>query len=260
MKKDSRLNKVSRSFIAPGLLLLVFFFLWELLVDSLEIPHYILPPPSRIMTVMVLKGGLLFQHALVTLLEVIAGFSIALVVGIGLALLIFYSPIMKRALYPLVIASQTVPVFAIAPLLIVWFGYGMSSKVVMAAIIVFFPIVVNTVDGLKAVDEDTVNMMRVMKATPFQILLKIRVPQALPFIFSGAKIGVAVSLIGAIIGEWVGGKEGLGYLMIHANAQLQIDLIFAAILWLSVLGVSLFGLVSLLEWISFPWRRLSPPK
>jgi ABC-type nitrate/sulfonate/bicarbonate transport system permease component len=155
----------------------------------------------------------------------------------------------------LIISSQTIPVFAIAPLLILWFGYGIGSKVVMTAIIVFFPIVINTVEGLKSADPDTVALLRILEATSAQIFFKVRIPQALPFVFSGIKIGVAVSVIGAVIGEWVGAKEGLGYLMIHANAQLQVELVFASIFWLSILGMALYVLVSVMERVLVPWRH-----
>ena len=124
----------------------------------------------------------------------------------------------------------------------------------MAAIIVFFPIVINTVEGLRAADPDTISLLRVLEATPRQIMIKVRIPQALPFIFSGLKIGVAVSVIGAVIGEWVGAREGLGYLMIHANAQLQVDLVFAAIFCLSVMGVTLYALIGFLERHVVHWR------
>jgi ABC-type nitrate/sulfonate/bicarbonate transport system permease component len=156
-----------------------------------------------------------------------------------------------------VIGSQTIPVFAIAPLLVLWFGYGLPSKVVMAALIVFFPIVVNTLDGLKGADSDAVNLLRILRANRWQILWKVRGPSALPFIFSGCRIGISVSTIGAIIGEWVGSKEGLGYLMLHANAQLQISLIFASLIYLTILGVSLFYFVVLMERWVMPWKRFS---
>ena len=144
---------------------------------------------------------LLAVHGLVTLTEIALGFLVALVVGLILAVLIHSSRILERAFLPLIISSQTVPVFAIAPLLILWFGYGIGSKVVMAAIIVFFPIVINTVEGLKAADPDTLALLQILEASPGQVFFKVRVPQSLPFVFSGIKIGVAVSVIGAVIGE-----------------------------------------------------------
>jgi ABC-type nitrate/sulfonate/bicarbonate transport system permease component len=154
-----------------------------------------------------------------------------------------------------VIASQTVPVIAIAPLLIVWFGYDMMPKVVMTALIAFFPVVVNTVDGLEATDPDLLDLMRLLQADWWQTFRKARFPAALPFIFSGLKIAAAVSVIGAVIGEWVGADRGLGFLMIRANAQLRTDLIFASITILSAMGILLFLAVCALERIGMPWER-----
>ncbi|MBI4276945.1 MAG: ABC transporter permease [Armatimonadetes bacterium] len=243
-----------RFFPAMGLLALL-AAAWEAAVRGFAIPPYILPAPSRVARAILQEYPLLWRDAGVTLMEVGLGFLVAAAVGIALAFAIFHSPTLEKTLYPLIVASQTVPVFAIAPLLIVWFGYGLAPKVIMTALIVFFPIVVNTVDGLRAVDEDMVNLLRILRASPWTILWTVRVPGALPFIFSGAKVGVAVSVIGAVIGEWVGSQEGLGYVMIHANAQLRVDLIFAAILYLSVMAVGLFALVSAVEWLALPWRR-----
>ncbi len=243
--------------VAPPVALVAGFLLvWEWGVRAFGVPFYILPSPGRIAGVLVAEQGLLLGQAVITLEEVLLGFAIAFVVGVGLALAIFSSHTIERAVYPLIIASQTVPVFAIAPLLIVWFGYGMPSKVAMAALIVFFPIVVNTVDGLRAADPDTVNLLVILGATPAQILLKMRVPAALPFVFSGTRIAVATSVIGAVIGEWVGATQGLGFLMIHANAQLHIDLVFAAIVYLSLMAMGLFLAVSFIEWVALPWRRV----
>jgi putative hydroxymethylpyrimidine transport system permease protein len=240
--------------LLPLLLLVAIGVLWQVSVRIWDLPPYILPSPGRIILVMAERWNLLLANSMVTLGEISVGFVVALIGGVALALAIHSSRIVERALLPLVIASQTIPVFAIAPLLILWFGYGMGSKVVMAAIIVFFPIVINTVEGLRATDPDTISLLKVLEATPRQIMLKVRIPQALPFVFSGLKIGVAVSVIGAVIGEWVGAREGLGYLMIHANAQLQVDLVFAAIFCLSVMGVALYALIGLLERHVVCWR------
>jgi len=240
----------------PALLMAAILGLWEWGVRIFHIPFYILPAPSRIAMLLVTERTLLAGEAAVTLLEIFIGFGIAFVMGIALALLIFSSRTVERAVYPLVIASQTVPVFAIAPLLIVWLGYGMLSKVAMAALIVFFPIVVNTVDGLRAADPDIINLLLILGATPGQVLVKIRAPAALPFVFSGIRIAVATSVIGAVIGEWVGATQGLGFLMIHANAQLHVDLVFAAITVLSLMAVGLFLAVSGIEWLALPWRRV----
>lgn len=242
--------------VVPSLVLLaVILAAWEAAVRAFGIPFYILPAPSRIAGVLVADRSLLLGEAAVTLGEVMLGFAIAFIVGVVLALLIFSSRTVERAVYPLVIASQTVPVFAIAPLLVVWFGYGTLSKVVMAALIVFFPIVVNTVDGLRAADQDMVNLLVILGARPAAIVRRVRIPAALPFVFSGTRIAIATSVIGAVIGEWVGSTRGLGYLMIHANAQLHVDLVFAVIVYLSVMATALFWTVSLVEWAALPWRR-----
>jgi putative hydroxymethylpyrimidine transport system permease protein len=248
---------MSRQVLYPGAMLLLFVLFWEWMVWHFQIPRYILPAPTQILKTLITDQPLLLHHTLVTLKEIIAGFLLAFVVGVTLAFLMFQFPVIERTFYPIVIGSQTVPVFAIAPLLVVWFGYGLPSKVVMAALIVFFPIVVNTLDGLKGADPDAVNLLRILKANQWQILWKVRVPSALPFVFSGCRIGVSVSTIGAIIGEWVGSNEGLGYLMLHANAQLAISLIFASLIYLTILGLGLFYLVVLTERWAMPWKRLS---
>jgi ABC-type nitrate/sulfonate/bicarbonate transport system permease component len=245
-----------KNYFPPLLLFLFFFLLWETGVSLFSIPAYILPAPHKIFTLLLRNWSLFLHHTLVTLKEVLLGFIFAFFWGISTALLIFYSKLMERTLYPIVIASQTIPVFAIAPLLILWFGYGVAPKVIMAAIIVYFPIVVNTVDGLRSVDPDAVNLLRILGAGEREILFKVRVPSMLPFLFSGTKIGISVSVIGAVIGEWVGATEGLGYLMIHANAQLRVDILFTAIIVLSLMAVLLFGIVRFIEYISLPWKRL----
>lgn len=241
--------------VIPIGILLFLLGIWELLVFLFEIEHFILPPPSQIVMTLFEERLRLLGHSLVTLQEMLLGFILAVSIGIPLAVLMFEFPVLEKAFYPYVIGSQTVPVFAIAPLLVVWFGYGISSKVAMAALIVFFAIVLNTLDGLKSTDTDTVNLFRIMRAGRWQILWKLRLPSALPFIFSGAKIGISISTIGAVIGEWVGAKEGLGYLMLYANASFEVSLVFAAIFCLTFLGLGLFTLMTLIERFAMPWRQ-----
>ncbi|MDE0316338.1 MAG: ABC transporter permease [Candidatus Poribacteria bacterium] len=242
-------------FVLPAAILLAVLGIWEGAVYLSNIKHFILPPPSKIIVTLYVERGQLLQHSLVTLQEMVFGFALAISIGIPLAILMFEFPVLEKAFYPYVIGSQTVPVFAIAPLLVLWLGFGIASKVVMAAIIVFFAIVLNTLDGLKSTDPDTVNLFRILRASRWQILWKVRLPSALPFIFSGAKIGISISTIGAVIGEWVGASEGLGFLMLYANAQFQTSLVFAAIFCLTLLGLSLFALMTLLERFAMPWRR-----
>ncbi len=247
--------KVIRRYLAPLLLLIIVFVLWEGLVRLLHVEAYILPPPSRIFTVFYTRFGLLLGHAATTILEVALGILLGVAGGFMLAILIFYSRTLERALYPLIIASQMIPIFAIAPLLVIWFGYGLWPKVTVAGLIVFFPIVVNMVDGLRSVNEETIDVLHSLGATKLQMFFRIRLPGSLPSLFSGLKVGVTLSVVGATIGEWVGAKSGLGYLMIQSNALLRIDLVFAAILMLSLLGLLLFALVRIMERRLLRWMR-----
>lgn len=236
------------------LVLILLLLLWEGAVHLFNVPFYILPPPTRVLFVFFTKLPLLLSHAATTILEIGLGIFLGAGGGIGLALLIFYSPALEQGIYPLIIASQMIPIFAIAPLLVVWFGYGLWSKAIVATLIVFFPIVVNTVDGLRSVSEETIDLLRSLRASEWQIFRMVRLPASLPFLFSGLKIGVTLSVVGATIGEWIGAKKGLGYLMIQSNALLRIDLVFASIMTLSLLGLLLFGALRIIEQRLLRWR------
>ncbi len=244
-----------REYLPPALLILLLLVIWELCVGAFVIPIYLLPAPSQIFAQMAQSYELLLAHAGITLLEVALGFSLALVFAFSLALLLFYSPMLERAFYPWLILSQNIPVFALAPLLVIWFGFGIWPKVLVAALVVFFPMVVNTLDGLKSTDADWVHLLQIMGASRWQILKKIRIPSAFPFVFSGAKVGITFSVMGAVIGEWIGGQQGLGYLMNQQKTLLHTDLVFAAIFWLAALAIALFVLVSWLERIVMPYRK-----
>lgn len=244
-----------RKTIVSIIILFSILGIWELLVFLFKIQDFILPPPSKIVMTLIIERMQLLGHSYVTLKEMFFGFLLAIIIGIPLAILMYESPVLEKALYPYVIGSQTVPVFAIAPLLVLWFGFGIASKIAMASIIVFFAIVLNTLDGLKSTDKDTENLFRIMRASRWQILWKLRIPSALPFIFSGAKIGISISTIGAVIGEWIGAKAGLGYLMKYASGNFETPLVFAAIFCLTFLGLVLFALMSLLERFAMPWRH-----
>ncbi len=236
------------------LVLILLLLLWEGAVHLFNVPFYILPPPTRVLFVFFTKLPLLLSHAATTILEIGLGIFLGAGGGIGLALLIFYSPSLEQGIYPLIIASQMIPIFAIAPLLVVWFGYGLWSKAIVATLIVFFPIVVNTVDGLRSVGNETIDLLRSLRASEWQIFRMVRLPASLPFLFSGLKIGVTLSVVGATIGEWIGAKKGLGYLMIQSNALLRIDLVFASIMTLSLLGLLLFGALRIIEQRLLRWR------
>ena len=244
-----------RSALFPLALFLTILVVWEAFCRLGGIPVFILPPPTRILRVAVLDAPFLLPHAGTTLAEILAGIFLALIVAIPLAVGMHAQPGVERALAPFLIASQAVPVFALAPLLVVWLGYGMASKVLMAGVIIFFPITVSLLEGFKSCDRDYRIMFDMMGASRRQALQKLYWPWALPYFFAGLKVGVSVATIGAVIGEWVGAQQGLGFVMIQANARLKVDLVFAAILWLALMGVGLWVLVGRIEKRCLWWKQ-----
>jgi putative hydroxymethylpyrimidine transport system permease protein len=220
---------------------------WDLLADALRIEPFLIPAPSDVAEALWSDRSLLAEDAWVTLQEVLLGFGLAVVAGLGFATLLHLSEALRRALYPVLVASQTVPIIVIAPILVVWFGFGIGPKLAIIALICFFPITVNTLDGLRSVEPDLIRLMRTLDASRWQIFLRAEAPSALPFAFSGAKVAVAVAVIGAVFGEWAGSDSGLGHLMLQASAQLLTPRLFAAVVVLSAFAIGLFGLLSLLE-------------
>ena len=248
-------NKIldSVNWIFPIGILVSLVIVWEVLVRVLNVPSWQLPPPSAILDELIISRSLLLDHTLVTLKEIVVGFSVALLTGLTLAAGIAYSRVLERSVYPIIIASQTIPIIAIAPLLLIWVGYGLTPKVIIVALICFYPIAVNTVDGLKSIDPDMISMFRTLGASRFQVFTKLQVPNSLPFMFSGMKIGISVSVIAAVIGEWVGGSEGLGYLITYSQPLFLTARVFAAIFLLSVMGIILFVLGVWIEHLAMPW-------
>jgi ABC-type nitrate/sulfonate/bicarbonate transport system permease component len=228
---------------------------WDLLADALNIEPFLIPAPSEVAEALWEDRELLADDAWVTLQEVLAGFALSVVLGAGFALVLHLSDALRRAFYPLLVASQTIPIIVVAPILVVWFGFGIGPKLAIIALICFFPITVNTLDGLRSVDPDAVKMMRTLDAGRGQLLRRLEAPSALPYFFSGAKIAVAVAVIGAVFGEWAGSSEGLGHLMLNASAQLQTARLFAAVVILSGFAIALFGLLTLLERRVAWWGR-----
>ena len=227
--------------------------LWQLVVATNDIPHWKLPAPNTIGEELWASRSLLLGHTWVTLEEILLGFTIALIGGIVLAGLINLSRTLERVIYPSVIASQTIPIIVIAPLLLIWLGYGIQHKVFVVALISFFPIVVNTVDGLKSADPDMINLLRTLGANRWQLFTKVQVPNSLPFVFSGIKIAITFSVIGAVIGEWVGSSEGLGYLAIRSKSQFLSERVYATVVLLSLMGIGLFLIAASLERVLLPW-------
>ena len=221
--------------------------IWEIWVHVLEVADYILPPPSMIFSKLWSSLPLLLKHATVTLTEAVLGFFLGASTGITCALAMARSRTIERALSPLVISSQTFPKEALAPLFLIWFGFGILPKVIIAGLISFFPVVVNTTRGLISVDPLTLDLMRSLSATPRQVFLKLRLPNAVPYIFAGLKMCVTLSVIGAVVGEFVGASAGLGHLIRLANSELATDLVFAALIVLGAMGTTLYLIVERIE-------------
>ncbi len=220
---------------------------WDLIADALNIKPFLIPAPSDVAQSLWEDRELLASDAWVTIQEVLLGFALALVLGFAFAVALHLSETLRRAFYPLLVASQTVPVIAIAPILVVWLGFGLGPKLAIIALVCFFPITVNTLDGLRSVDPELPRMMRTLDAGRAQTLRRVEIPSALPFLLSGAKIAAVISVIGAVFGEWSGADEGLGHLILIAQGQLQTARVFAAVFVLSVLAIVLFGAIALVE-------------
>lgn len=237
-------------------LILMFFILciWQAACFFFAIPDFILPAPSDIIITAVIQAPVIFPNAMVTGVEIISGIILALSVAVPLAMIMFAKPSIAKAVSPFLVASQAIPVFAIAPVLIVWLGYGIASKVLMAGVIIFFPILVSLLEGFKACDNDFRILFRLMGAGFWKSMRLLYWPWALPNFFAGLKVGVTVATIGAVIGEWVGAQQGLGYLMIQANARLNANLVFASILWLTAMGLILWRFVGILEKRIINWK------
>jgi putative hydroxymethylpyrimidine transport system permease protein len=228
---------------------------WELAARLGWVEDYLLPAPSEVARALVEDRDILFPDAWVTAQEVLLGFLLALAAGLVVAVTLHLSPMLRRALYPIVVASQAVPVIVIAPILVIWFGFGMGPKLMVIALICFFPIAVNTLDGLRAVDRDQIRMLQTLGAGRWDLLRRLELPSALPYMFSGAKVAVAVAVIGAVFGELVGSDAGLGHAIQVGTAQLLTARVFAAVLLLSAMAIALFALVSAVERRAVPWAH-----
>jgi ABC-type nitrate/sulfonate/bicarbonate transport system permease component len=228
---------------------------WQLYTVAADVSPLLLPSPLEVAQSVVDNAGLFADNALVTLTEILLGFALGAGAGVALGVLLTYSVLAERAIYPWLVASQMVPIIAVAPILVVWFGFTIVPKVLVVALVCFFPVVVNTIDGLKSVDPEMVRLMRTLGMSRLRIMRSVRVPSALPYVFSGFKVAMALATIGAVFGEWVGSSEGLGYLMLALNNQLATTELFAAVLVLSLLGIGLFFLVGLVERLAIPWHH-----
>lgn len=237
----------------PALLLALLIGVWELYVDAGGADPLILPAPHAVAKALYTDRGLLWSNFVVTAQEVLLGILVAAAAGLALSIVIHFSVTLRRALYPLLIASQAVPIPMIAPLLVLWLGFGIAPKLVVIGLVSFFPIVVTTFAGLESVDPDLLKLMRTFDAPRGRTFSQIELPSALPGVLTGAKIAVVVAVIGAVFAEWAGASSGLGYLFLQAEPQLLIPRAYAAVVILCVFAVALFGLLTLAERVAVPW-------
>ncbi len=261
MPADMKVNRTAKNekLDHPALRLLVttliIFGLWQGVVVVFEMPSFILPAPIDVMQRLITRYDVLLHHSRVTAQEILLGLLLGLTMGLFFALQMLLFEPLKRWLLPVLIASQAIPVFAIAPILMLWLGYGIASKVVMAAIIIFFPVTTCCYDGLRNTPTGYLDLAKTMGATKWERLRHIQLPAALPTLASGIRVAVVIAPIGAVVGEWVGSSAGLGYLMLQANARMIIDEMFAALFILAVLSISLYFITDKLlkKWI--PWEN-----
>jgi putative hydroxymethylpyrimidine transport system permease protein len=249
-----------RRWLLPALLLGALIGAWQVaastgaLANLLGLESFLVPSPAEIGSALWDSRSLLTENAWMTLREILLGLACALVVGVGFGVLMHLSGVVRDASYPLLVASQTIPIIVIAPILLVWLGFGIGPKVVVVALICFFPITVNVLAGLGSADPDAIKLMRSLDASPWQVLRRVEAPTALPSFFTGTKIAVVLAPIGAVFGEWVGGNSGLGHLVLTDNASLEVAREFAAVVVLSAMALILIGLVALAERRVVTWR------
>ena len=236
--------------------IIVVFLLLEWLVRAEIVPSFIIPAPTSVI-VMIIENWqpLIMEHLSATMLEFIIGFAISVIGGVLLAVSMFFSKIVEKMLYPTVIISQMIPIVALSPIFVLWFGYTIWSKVAVTVLMSFFSIVVGTYDGLKSSDKEYMELMRSMGATRFQIFRKLQIPMALPSFFSGLKLAIVYALVGATIGEWLGASEGLGYYSRRMSGNLNAEGVFASITILTIMGILLFALTSWVEKRLLKWKH-----
>jgi ABC-type nitrate/sulfonate/bicarbonate transport system permease component len=246
--------------IPPLVVFAVIFAGWQWLVDVRHVQQFVLPSPHQVFSAGWSDRSDLFSNALYTAWEMIVGFAFGAGIGIFFATLMTHSRLAARGLYPVLITTQTIPPIAIAAPLVIWLGYGIWPKVIVTAMIVFFPVLVNAYQGLTNVDADLLSLMRSMNASEWQTFRHVRVPAASTLIFAAMKLAATYSVIGAVFGEWVGSDKGIGVYILQANSRLQTDRVYAAIFVLSLIGIVAFLLVALAEWLATPWRRRATPR
>lgn len=253
MNRNSRARGIASRVLPPLLFALLILTIWQLYVVLGDVKESTLPKPTDVAVSIWDNRTMLAENAWVTIKEILLGYAAAIVIGVGIATLISASKLFERAAYPWLVVSQMVPIPAIAPILVIWTGFDMRPKVIVIALVSFFPIAVNTIDGLRAAEPELLNLLKTLRANAWQRYRKAQLPAALPFMFSGLKVAAAFSVIGAVFAEWVGASEGLGYLILVLNNQTNTTDMFAVIVVLASIGIGLFLIVSLIERLLLPW-------
>lgn len=241
--------------VKPLILLAIILIGWDLAVRLFSIPAYLIPTPMSVVDKLVQQWPLLLHESLPTLYATLGGFALSALIGIPLAMLIASSRLVESYLYPLLVFSQSIPKVAIAPLFVVWFGFGMLPKIIVAFLLGVFPVVVSTVLALKSIDGEMIDLARSMRAGAFRTFWRIRLPHALPGIFGGLKVSITLAVVGAVVGEFVGSNSGIGYLLQIANGNFDLPLMFAALFVLSMMGVILFWILDVIEGWLVPWHE-----
>lgn len=244
-----------REIFLPVLFFLGILAIWEGFVFIFNIPQYLLPKPTNIFSEIVINFNSLLKHTGITMSEAIIGFLLGNILGFVAAVIFSHSETAEKGLYPYAIALKTTPILAMAPLLVLWFGTGIISKIVASAVVCFFPILVNTVKGLKSVDKDYLDLLKSFSARKYQILIKLRLPNSLPYIFSALKISTGLAVVGAIVGEFVGAREGIGFIILISTYHLETVKMFAAIIMSALGGMLFFWIISLIEKKVIFWQK-----
>lgn len=241
--------------IIPLAFLLVLIIIWEFTIKIYQVPNYILPAPSAILKALAINRQVLWVHTKTTLIEAGIGFVMATIFAIILSVYMNKYTLLKKMIYPILVISQTIPIIALAPLFMIWLGFGILPKIVIVILVCFFPIAVSVTEGLTTVDNDLIHLLKSMKATPWDIFVKVELPATMPSFFSGLKIAATYSIMGAVIGEWIGAKSGLGIYMTRAMSSFQTDALFADILIIVMLSIGVFQLIDLLGKKVMPWNK-----
>ncbi|MBZ9623644.1 ABC transporter permease [Clostridium sp. FP2] len=241
--------------LIPIFFQLVILFIWQIAIDKWKVPQYILPSPKDIIITLVNILPSITKHIYATLCEALIGFTISILLALILAILMDNVKLIKKCIYPILVVSQTIPIIALAPLFVIWFGFGTLPKIIVVVLVCFFPIVISLMDGLESVDMDMINLLKTMGASKFKIFTMVKLPASTVNFFSGLRIAATYSIMGAVIGEWLGGDKGLGVYMIRAKNSYALDKVFAVIIIIVLLSMGLFGLLYLLQYFFTPWSR-----